>query len=82
MAPTLKFIKKAIKLVAQAMRPTPRIAVIGNGDIVYEHLDPLRNRLREIGQATARICLPRLLPLNSRWSVAGAFSKPCCTSSR
>ena len=82
MAATLKFIKKAIKFVARAMRPTPRIALIWHGDIAYEHRDPRRNRLRAIDHATARICLPRLLPLNSRWSVAGAFSKPCCTSSR
>ena len=42
--------------------------------------DQLLLLARLIYSATRRSCLPSLRPSNSRRSVAGAFSRPCCTS--
>ena len=50
----------------------------------FSGLGPERRRRRPIGgtiySATRRSCLPSLRPSNSRRSVSGAFSRPCCTS--
>jgi hypothetical protein len=50
----------------------------------FSDLGPERGRRGRIGgmiySATRASCLPSLRPSNSRRSVAGAFSRPCCTS--
>ena len=43
-------------------------------------LDPVPAGGNSIYSAMRRSCLPALRPSNSRRSVLGAFSRPCCTS--